>query len=102
MAAGFDPMPHLWEKLKMVVGEFYDYTCLNVWPPNSQDFSPMYYYVLGAVLIDANRCASTTKAQLIDRTKAVFETLPRECVTSACSRFRGRIAAVVDANGGYV
>ena len=40
-------------------------------------------------------------AQLIDRIKVVFETLPKETVTLACSRFRGRIEAVIDANGGY-
>ena len=55
----------------------------------------------GTLLRDANRCATTTKAQLINRIKAVFETIPRESVTSACSRFRGRIEAVIDANGGY-
>ena len=48
---------------------------------------------------DANRRASETKAQLIDRNKAVFETLPRESVTSACSRFQGQIESVIDVNG---
>ena len=45
--------------------------------------------------------SSTTKAQLIDRNKAVFETLPRESATSACSMLRGKIEAVIDANDGY-
>ena len=61
----------------------------------------MDYYVWGAVEKDTNRRASTTKAQLIDRIKAVFETLPRESVKSACSRFRGRIEDVRGANRGY-
>ena len=56
---------------------------------------------MGAVEKDTNRRASTTKTQLNDRIKAVFETLPRERVTSACSRFRHRIEVVIDANGGY-
>ena len=47
-----------------------DYTIPNVWPPNSPDLNPMDYYVWGT----ANRHASTTKAQLVDRIK----TLPRE------------------------
>ena len=61
----------------------------------------MDYYIRGAVVKDTNRRASTTKAQLIDRIKVVFETLPMETVKSACSRFRSRIEAVIDANGGY-
>ena len=62
----------------------------------------MDYYVSGTVEKDTNRRASTTKAQLIDRIKAVFETFPTKSVTSACFRFRGRIEAEIDASGGYV
>ena len=80
---------------------FFDYTTPNVWPPNSTDPNPMDYYVWGTVEKDANRRASTTKAQLIDIIKTVFETFPRESATSACSRFRGRIEAAIDANGGH-
>ena len=58
-------------------------------------------YVWGAVDKNANCCARTTKAQLIDRIKAVFETLLRESVTSACARFWDRTEAVIDTNGGY-
>ena len=61
----------------------------------------MEYYVWGTVEKDNNLHASTTKAQLIDRIKVVFETLPRETVTPACSGFRSRIEAMIDANGGY-
>ena len=62
---------------------FYNYTSPNVWPLNSTDPNPMYYYVWGAVEKDANRHASTTKAQLIHKIKAVFETFPRESIKSA-------------------
>ena len=41
------------------------------------------------------------KASLIDRIKVVFETLPRETETSACSMFWTRIETVIDVNGGY-
>ena len=79
----------------------YDYTSPNVWSPNSPYLDPMDYYVWVVVEKDANRRASTTKAQLIDRIKAVFETLLRESVTSTCSRLLGRIENVIDAKGGY-
>ena len=62
----------------MVVGEFLrlhnDYDYYNAWPPNSPDRSHIDYYVCGAVKKDVNRRASTTKAQLINRIKAVLET----------------------------
>ena len=85
----------------MVVGKFYDYTSPNVWNTKFSDLNPMDYYVLGADEKNANHCANTTKAQLIDRIKAVFETILRESVTSACSRFRGQTEAVIDTNVGY-
>ena len=85
----------------MVVGKKFDYTSPNVWSPNSQDLSIMDYYVWGYVEKDVNRCASSTEAQLIDRIMAVFETLPRESVPSACSSVWGLIEAMIDANGSY-
>ena len=81
------------EKEKMVVGKFIYYTTPIVWPPNSPDLNLMDYYVWGAVEKDANRCASTTKAQLINRIKTVLETLPRESAISAYFRYQGRIEA---------
>ena len=101
MTAGFGPLPHFWERSKMVVGEFLRLHQSLIFPPNSSYFNPMEYYVWGTVEKDTNRHASTTKAQLIDRIKIVFEILPTETVTSACSMFRSRIEAVIDANGGY-
>ena len=86
---------------KWLLANIYDYISPNVWPPNSADLNPMGYYVLHAVEKDANHRASTTKAQLIDRVEVVFETLQWENVASTCSRFRGPVEAVIDANGGY-
>ena len=56
---------------------FYDYTSPNVWPPNSKNLNHMDYYIWGTVEKDANHRASTAKAQLINRFKTVFETIPR-------------------------
>ena len=86
---------------KWLSENFYDFISPNVWPPNSPDLNPMDYFVWGAVEKDTNCTSSNTKAQLMDKIKTVFEALPRETVASACSRFRTRIEAVIDANGGY-
>ena len=79
----------------------YDLTIPNVWPPNSPDLNPMDYFVWGAVEKDTNHYASNTKAQLLDKIKTVFEALQRETFASACSMFRSRTQAVIEANGGY-
>ncbi|KAL1115518.1 hypothetical protein AAG570_007547 [Ranatra chinensis] len=70
----------------------YDLTSPNVWPPNCPDLNPMDYFVWGAVEKDT---PSNTKAQLMDKIKTVFA----DCSISL--RFRSRIEAVIDANGGY-
>ena len=101
MAAGFGLLPHLRKSNKWLWANFY-HTRLNVWPTNSPHLNPMDYFVWGAVEKDAIRHASTTKSQLVDRITALFERLPRESATSACSRFRDRTEAVIDANGGYI
>ena len=95
------PCPTSGKSQKWLSANFYDFNSPNVWPPNSPDLNPMNYYVWGAVEKDSNRCASTTKPQLIKRNKAAFEALSQEIVKSACSRFRSRIKAAIDANGGY-
>ena len=55
---------------KWLLANLYDYNSPSVWPPNSPDLNPMDYYVWGAVEKEANRRASTTRAQLINRIKA--------------------------------
>ena len=57
---------------KWLLANFYKYISPNDWPPNSTDLNAMDYYVWGTVEKDANRRASTTKAQLIERYKVVF------------------------------
>ena len=66
-----DPATPL-KKCKRLLANCCYYISPNVWPLNSLDPNPMDYYVLGAVGKDANRRDSTTKAQLIDKIKAVF------------------------------
>ena len=101
MAAGFVPCHTPGKSHRSFLANFYDYSSPNILPSNSQDINPIDYYVSGTVEKDTNRRASTTKAQLIDRIKAVFETLPRKSVTSACSRFRSQIEPVINTNGSY-
>ena len=68
-----------WKSKKMVVSEFLQLHQSQCFPPNYPDLNPMDYYVWDAVEKDAIRRVSTTKEQIINIIKAVFETLPREC-----------------------
>ena len=71
MAAGFAPSHTSGKSKKWLTANFYDYTSPNVWSLIPLDLNPMDCYVWVAVEKDANRRASTTKAQLIDIIKAV-------------------------------
>ena len=72
-----------------------------MWPPNSPDCNPMDYYVWGAVERDTNRTSRNTKTELVKRVKTVFSRLSKDTVRAACGRFRKRLEAVVDAEGGF-
>ena len=59
------------------------------------------YTNIGAQLKDANPDCCNTKTELFRRMKTVFSRLSRETMRAACDRFRSRLEAVVDAEGGY-
>uniref|UniRef100_A0A182PTF3 Uncharacterized protein n=1 Tax=Anopheles epiroticus TaxID=199890 RepID=A0A182PTF3_9DIPT len=60
----------------------------------------MDYFVWGTVGRDTNRASCNTKAELVARIKAVFAAIPRDMVVRACARFRKRVQAAIDAEGG--
>lgn len=81
---------------------FDDHTGPEVWPPSSPDCNPLDFYVWGAVERDTNRSSCNTKDELKCRITRAFRGLQRETVTKACSRFRSRMEAVIDAGGGFI
>uniref|UniRef100_A0A182PG36 Tc1-like transposase DDE domain-containing protein n=1 Tax=Anopheles epiroticus TaxID=199890 RepID=A0A182PG36_9DIPT len=88
--------------IKWLAANFNDFTAPNVWPPSSSPYlNPMDYFVWGAVERDTNRTSSNTKAELMPKIRSVFAALPRETVARACFRFRRRVEAVIEAEGGY-
>ena len=91
MAVGFGPLSHLKKSQKCLSTNFYNYTNLNVWPPNSPDLNLMDYYVWGDVKKDTNCHASTIKAQLSEKIKAVFETLSRKSAKSLTPGSKARL-----------
>ena len=80
----------------------YDVVTKEQWPPSSPDLNPMDYFVWGYLEAHTNRRPHTTKASLIASIKEHFASMPSNLIIKACSRFRGRIEAVIEAKGNYI
>ena len=70
--------------------------------PSSPDLNPLDYFVWSYVENITNMTSHNTKASLIAAIRRVFVELPPTLVEKACSQFRIRIEAVIEAEGGYI
>ena len=74
----------------------------DLWPPSSPDCNPLDFYVWGVVEREVNKVRHAS----LDDVKAVvtklMSSLSRDTVAKACASFRGRLEAVVAAEGGYI
>ena len=66
--------------------------------PSSPDLNPLYYFVWSYVENITNMTSHNTKASLI----AAIRRAPAGACEKACSQFRIRIEAVIEAEGGYI
>ena len=82
--------------------ECYDFVSFSHWPPASPDLTPLDYFVWSYVENITNMTSHNTKANLIAAIQQVFAELPLALVEKACSQFRIRIKAVIEAKGGYI
>ncbi|XP_018311841.1 uncharacterized protein [Mycetomoellerius zeteki] len=74
----------------------------DFWPPNSPDLNPLDYYVWGVVERVINKARHPNVASLQAAIEAAFMKMDRAQLQRACSRFRNRIEAVIEAQGGYI
>ena len=70
--------------------------------PSSPDLNPLDYFGWSYVENITNMTSHNTKASLIAAIRRVFAELPPALVEKACSNFRIRIEAVIEAEGGYI
>ena len=70
--------------------------------PSSPDLNLLDYFVWSYVENITNRTSHNTKANLIAAIRQVFAELPPALVEKACSQFRIRIEAVIEAEGGFI
>ena len=85
--------------LREHVASFWD---KNMWPPNSPDLNPLDYYVWGVVERESNKARHPNTESLTDAIRKVFDKIDRDQLRLACSRFRARLEAVIEKNGGYI
>ena len=71
-------------------------------PPSSPDLNPLDYFLWSYVENITNMTYHYTKASLIAAIRRVFTQLLPVLVEKACSQFRIRIEAVIEAEGGYI
>ena len=71
-------------------------------PSSSSDLNPLDYSVWSYVENITNMTSHNTKASLIAAIRWVFAEFPLVLVENACSQFRIRIEAVIEAECGYI
>ena len=81
---------------------FHDHITPNLWPPSSPDLNPLDYYVWGVVERDVNKHPHNTKDSLKASIVRVMQDIDEDHLKLACQRFRSRIEAVIDAEGGFI
>ena len=82
--------------------ECYDFVPFSHWLSSSPDLNSLNYFVWSHVENITNMTSHNTKASLIAAIRRVFAELPPALVEKACSQFRIRIEAVIEAEGGYI
>ena len=70
--------------------------------PSSSDLNPLDYFVWSYLENITNMTSHNTKVSLITAIRRVFTELPSALAEKACSQFRIRIEAVIEAEGGYI
>ena len=70
--------------------------------PSSPDLNLLDYFVWSYVENITNMTSNNTKASLIASIRRVFTEAPSALVEKACSQFRIRIEAVIEAEGGCI
>ena len=74
----------------------------SVRPHSTPDLNPLDYFVCSYVENITNMTSHNTKSSLVAVIRRVFAELPPAFVEKACSRFRIRIEAVIEAEGCYI
>ena len=87
--------------IKWLKDHCYGLVLKDSWPPSSPVLNPLDYFVWGNLETHTNRRAQTAKAFLITSIKENFASMDKAMVAKTCMAFRGRVEAVIEAEGGF-
>ena len=82
--------------------ECYNFVPFSHWPSSSPDLNPLDYFVWSYVEKITNMTSYNTKASLIAAIRRVIAEPPPALAQKACSEFRIRIEAVIEAEGSNI
>ena len=82
--------------------ECYGFVPFSHWSPSSPDLNLLDYFVWSYLENITNMTSHNTKASLINAIHRVFAEPTPALVEKACSQFRIRIEAVIEAEGGHI
>ena len=102
VAAGLGASPQIQRDQVWLQKECYNFVPFSNWPPSSPDLNPLDYFVWSYIENITNMTSHNTKASLIAGIHRLFAELPPVLVEKACSLFRIRIEAVIQAEGNYI
>ena len=74
----------------------------EMWPPSSPDANPLDYGVWGVLKGKACRQHHATVDSLVHSMNEPWENMSADFIEKTCSRFRGRLEAIIEANGGHI
>ena len=72
------------------------------WPHNSLDLNSSNYYIWSVVERASNKSSHSNVNSLKATIMQTFQVMDREQMKQACSRFRPRMEAVIEAVGDYI
>jgi len=72
------------------------------WPPNSPALNPLDYYVWSIVERVINKSRYPNVTSLRPTIEATFIHIDSATLQRTCERFKSRIEAVIEADGGYI
>ena len=74
----------------------------HFWPPNSPDLNPLDFYLWSVIERESNKRSHNNVDSLRAAIEEAAATIPADHVINACRRFRSRLEAVVEADGGWI
>ena len=78
---------------------FWDKT---TWPPSAPDLNPLDFSIWAYVAAEACKIQHPNLESLKKAVKKAWTNLSEDYIVKTCSRFRPRVQAVIDAEGGLI